>query len=217
MIRLGFEPKTYCLEGSCSIQLSYQTPIGCKGKHYFRHNQISDLKSDVTSVIEGVVAFQKCLCSLEFPDIQRIITTLFLQTGLALCKCRFKEGVAVGGKYDFPRLEVEGIDRDILLGNAEAVDDGIEHILVFHILEEWGDDHRTGGVALQLLFFGNTFCKQFADAGSTKLGKLLLMRLRIFIELTIHEALTVANHPYLTLHPTIDNRRSGQPLLWVFL
>ena len=25
VIWLGLEPKTYCLEGSCSIQLSYQT------------------------------------------------------------------------------------------------------------------------------------------------------------------------------------------------
>ena len=25
VIRLGFEPRTYCLEGSCSIQLSYRT------------------------------------------------------------------------------------------------------------------------------------------------------------------------------------------------
>ena len=27
MIPFGFEPKTYCLEGSCSIQLSYGTKI----------------------------------------------------------------------------------------------------------------------------------------------------------------------------------------------
>ena len=27
VIWLGLEPKTYCLEGSCSIQLSYQTPL----------------------------------------------------------------------------------------------------------------------------------------------------------------------------------------------
>ena len=27
VIRLGLEPKTYCLEGSCSIQLSYQTNV----------------------------------------------------------------------------------------------------------------------------------------------------------------------------------------------
>ena len=25
VIRMGLEPMTYCLEGSCSIQLSYQT------------------------------------------------------------------------------------------------------------------------------------------------------------------------------------------------
>ena len=29
MIRLGLEPKTYCLEGSCSIQLSYRTSLVC--------------------------------------------------------------------------------------------------------------------------------------------------------------------------------------------
>jgi hypothetical protein len=27
VIRIGFEPMTYCLEGSCSIQLSYRTKI----------------------------------------------------------------------------------------------------------------------------------------------------------------------------------------------
>jgi hypothetical protein len=28
VIRSGFEPETYCLEGSCSIQLSYRTIDG---------------------------------------------------------------------------------------------------------------------------------------------------------------------------------------------
>ena len=39
---MGLEPMTYCLEGSCSIQLSYQTDanndfseIGCKGNSFF--------------------------------------------------------------------------------------------------------------------------------------------------------------------------------------
>ena len=27
VIRIGFEPMTYCLEGSCSIQLSYRTNL----------------------------------------------------------------------------------------------------------------------------------------------------------------------------------------------
>jgi hypothetical protein len=29
---IGFEPMTYCLEGSCSIQLSYEVQWGCKNK-----------------------------------------------------------------------------------------------------------------------------------------------------------------------------------------
>ena len=29
VIRIGFEPMTYCLEGSCSIQLSYRTNVQC--------------------------------------------------------------------------------------------------------------------------------------------------------------------------------------------
>ncbi len=31
VIPLGLEPKTYCLEGSCSIQLSYGTPLEKSG------------------------------------------------------------------------------------------------------------------------------------------------------------------------------------------
>jgi hypothetical protein len=31
VIPFGFEPKTYCLEGSCSIQLSYGTEVKKKG------------------------------------------------------------------------------------------------------------------------------------------------------------------------------------------
>ena len=49
VIPLGLEPKTYCLEGSCSIQLSYGTDldffiplleIGCKGRHFFGNYKI---------------------------------------------------------------------------------------------------------------------------------------------------------------------------------
>ena len=37
VIPLGFEPKTHSLEGCCSIQLSYGTPLfaGAKLAHYF--------------------------------------------------------------------------------------------------------------------------------------------------------------------------------------
>ena len=51
VIPLGLEPKTYCLEGSCSIQLSYGTDlkkvisaeIGCKGTYIFANFQIFGL------------------------------------------------------------------------------------------------------------------------------------------------------------------------------
>ncbi|MEN9421993.1 MAG: hypothetical protein RLZZ107_1472 [Bacteroidota bacterium] len=38
VIPFGFEPKTYCLEGSCSIQLSYGTGC-CKLGIYNGYNQ----------------------------------------------------------------------------------------------------------------------------------------------------------------------------------
>ncbi len=36
--RIGFKPMTYCLEGSCSIQLSYRAKIGGKdkGTHFMK-------------------------------------------------------------------------------------------------------------------------------------------------------------------------------------
>ena len=48
VIRSGLEPETYCLEGSCSIQLSYQTILfvcGCKVRHFFANRQIFDGKT----------------------------------------------------------------------------------------------------------------------------------------------------------------------------
>ena len=52
MIPSGLEPETYCLEGSCSIQLSYGTDlldalyeeIGCKGSYFLRNDQILEQK-----------------------------------------------------------------------------------------------------------------------------------------------------------------------------
>ena len=41
VIPLGLEPKTYCLEGSCSIQLSYGTiESGCKSSVFCADFQI---------------------------------------------------------------------------------------------------------------------------------------------------------------------------------
>ena len=86
MIRSGLEPETYCLEGSCSIQLSYRTDLtaicGCKGRHFFANCKILFGKSDMTAVIERVEARCEAFCGLELADIERIVATLFVETGL---------------------------------------------------------------------------------------------------------------------------------------
>ena len=86
MIPLGLEPKTYCLEGSCSIQLSYGTDLnkfcGCKGRHFFGNTQILDLKSYVCSIIKAVKARCEAFCGLEFADVERVVMTLFVEFGL---------------------------------------------------------------------------------------------------------------------------------------
>ena len=40
--RLGFEPKTYSLEGCCSIQLSYRS-LFCAGKGKLKHTNLQGL------------------------------------------------------------------------------------------------------------------------------------------------------------------------------
>ena len=59
VIPLGLEPKTYCLEGSCSIQLSYGTPYflsiesGCKITAFLWYFQIFyyNIKEELTLLI----------------------------------------------------------------------------------------------------------------------------------------------------------------------
>ena len=74
VIPSGFEPETHSLEGCCSIQLSYGTShdfseIGCKGRHFFGFHQISDLKSYVTPVVEGIISLNKGFGGLELANI----------------------------------------------------------------------------------------------------------------------------------------------------
>ena len=86
VIRSGLEPETYCLEGSCSIQLSYQTDLilvcGCKGRHFFGNTQILDRKSYICAVIEAVIAWREAFCGLEVANIKRVVAALFGETGL---------------------------------------------------------------------------------------------------------------------------------------
>ena len=56
VIQLGFEPKTYCLEGSCSIQLSYWTRYPINNNYFiaeFQYYPASVVKLSETSNFNG--------------------------------------------------------------------------------------------------------------------------------------------------------------------
>ena len=161
MIPSGFEPEAYCLEGSCSIQLSYGTDLclfcGCKGSYFFANCKILHLKSYIGAVIEGVVAWCEAFRGLEFTDVQRVVELLLCQTLFALGEGWTEEGVAVAGQHDLPGAEVEGDDDDLGLRDGETVDDGIGLVLVLHLLEHLWDD----GLASHVMgenFFGGLPC-----------------------------------------------------------
>ena len=84
MIRLGLEPKTYCLEGSCSIQLSYRTGLfaGAKVGIFCEMAKFSDGKSYICTVIEGKLSFCEAFCGLERFDIERVGSLLLCQSPL---------------------------------------------------------------------------------------------------------------------------------------
>ena len=147
VIPSGFEPEAYCLEGSCSIQLSYGTDlllpnmwaipfkIGCKGSHFFANCKILHLKSYISAVVEGVVARDEAFRGPEFSDVERVVVLLLLQTLFALGECGAEKGVAVAGQHNLPWAEVEGDGDNLALGDGEAVDDGIGDVLIVHLLE----------------------------------------------------------------------------------
>ena len=98
VIPSGFEPETHSLEGCCSIQLSYGTSIGkcgCKVRHFFANNKILDLKSDVGTVIERIIALGKGFGGLKLTDIQWVNSALVGQSGFRGFECGFEEGIAV--------------------------------------------------------------------------------------------------------------------------
>ena len=227
MIRLGLEPKTYCLEGSCSIQLSYQTikysllsKIGCKVRHFFGNHQIfahfSHRKSYVSAVVEGIVASEESFCGLELADVQRVLLALTAQPGLRLFERRAEEGIAVGGEHDLLRTEVERDDGHELLRYGEAVDDGIGDVLILHLLQHVGDNGGAGLVVGQDIVGALALHQQLAHPLRPHPGKHLFVGLGILEEAAIDEALAVAHHPYLPPQPGEDDGRGGEPLLGVF-
>ena len=54
VIELGFEPKTYCLEGSCSIQLSYSTYVSHTPHRVYFRSELSQARRHVQQIKKQV-------------------------------------------------------------------------------------------------------------------------------------------------------------------
>ena len=127
----------------------------------------SDAEADVRSVVEGVVAGKKGLRGLEGSNIEWVFKALTFQALLGVGECRQQKGIAVGGEYDFPGLEVERDDAYILLWDRKSVDDSIGFVLLLHGFEHVWNDGVAGGVVLEEMFGGEI---AVADDVGTLLG-----------------------------------------------
>lgn len=170
----------------------------------------SDAEADVGAVVEGVVAGEEGFRGLEGSDIEWVVAALLLEALLGFGECGQEEGIAIGGKYDFPGLEVEGDDAHALLRYRKSVDDGIGFVLLLHGFEHVWNDGVAGGVVMEEMFSGQTAA---ADDVGTLLGKFLFVGLGIVIVLSTDETVAVANHPYFAVKTAIYYGRSGEALL----
>ena len=120
--------------------------IGCKGRHFLGNFQISDNKSYVRAVVEGVIALNEGFCGLKFANIQWVVATLLIEPGLSLCKGRGQMRITIAGKDNLPGTEIEGDDGHFILGDGKTVNHGIGDVLVVHHFEHRGNHHFTGWV-----------------------------------------------------------------------
>ena len=128
---------------------------------------MSNAKANVGAVIEGIVAGEEGFRGLEGSDVEWVVAALLLEALLGFGECGQEEGIAVGGEYDFPGLEVEGDDAHALLRYGESVDNGIGFVLVLHGFEHVRNDGVAGGVVLEEMFGGEI---AVADDVGTLLG-----------------------------------------------
>ncbi len=108
----------------------------------------SDRKTDVGTVVEGVIAQDEGFRGLECSDVEGIGVALLLEALFAGFERGTEEGVAVGGEDYLEGFEAEGDDGHLGLRDGEAVDNGIGDVLVVHDLEHVGDHDLAGGVGV---------------------------------------------------------------------
>ena len=135
------------------------------------------------------------------------------EQGFGLSKGGCQEGVAVAGEHYLPGLEVEGDDGYELLGDGEAVDDGIGDVLVLHNLEHRGDHHIAGRiVGLQQVVLRQACIEQLAHFLGSHLCQLLFVGLGIVVILIADETVAVAYEPHLMSVSAVDDGRGGEAL-----
>ena len=104
-------------------------------------------ETDVGTVVEGIVVRMEGFGGLEvWTVVEWVPLALVLQGRFTLFKGRMEEWIAVGGKDNFVRLEVERDGADVLSGNGETIDHTIGDVLVAHGFNHAGNDDGTGNV-----------------------------------------------------------------------
>ena len=166
----------------------------------------SDRKTDVGTVVEGVVALNEGLRGLERTDVEGIGVALLLEALFAGFERGAEEGVAVGGEDNLEGFEAEGDDGHLGLGDGEAVDNGVGDVLIVHDLEHvWNHDFAGGVGLLQQVAGLHAFGEQLADALGTHLGQLLFVGLGIVAVLAVKQTMTVAHKPHFATQAAEDD------------
>lgn len=169
--------------------------------------QISDLKSYVGTVVEGVIALHATFRGLISADVQRVVGQLTGQGCLGVRKGRVEERVTVAGQHDFLGLEVECQHADVLLGYAGTVDDGVFDVLLFpHDGHHFGDDGFPCMVANEKVGLVGAALDDIGTLGR----QLCFVWLGILEKFAIDQTLAVANQPYLTAQTAEDDGRGGK-------
>ncbi len=162
-------------------------------------------------------------CGLEVgTDVQGVGLALVTQALFAFFQSGTEKGIAVGGEDQFPGLEVEGDDGDVLTGNGKSVDDGISDVLLAHgFYHVWENDGPCSVVVQQFVLCGalghlaagfvGTHGSQLGLVGLGVLivlgGGLLVMGVANGRGQRGHQTVAVADKPQLARHPAVDDGR----------
>ena len=101
----------------------------------------------------------------------------------------------------------------VLLGNGEAVDDGVADVLLLHRLEHPWDDGSAGSIIFhEMIPWGGGL----TDDVGTPFSQFLFVWFGIVEIFIAHQALAVTNHPDFAVKTAEDDGAGGEPVFWMF-